>query len=225
MHKLNRGQKPVILDDFDHEVHNWNTHFKSHHKSLVWDKLLLMQGKRCAYCECTLDLSDPEETHIEHFRQKGKAEYKHLTFEWTNLFGSCCYGERCGRYKDKSGISSEEIIKMDEEDPDAYFQFMSTGSIRIKNDISEVEKVRATNTLKAFNLNPSRGGVKNDRKRIIDTHEFIIKEMLSCMDEFKDDADLELLIEIRDEYIEKIADRPFVTAIKHVLISRWEQNK
>ncbi|WBF43961.1 retron Ec78 anti-phage system effector HNH endonuclease PtuB [Serratia rubidaea] len=225
MHKLTRCDAPLVLNEFDHNIHNWDVHFKSRHKALVWEKIFEMQGHYCAYCECKLDSSDPKKTHLEHFRQKGKAEYRHLTFEWTNIFGSCCNGERCGRHKDKSNISSENIVKMDEEDPEDYFVFLSTGAVGIRDGLSPVEVERAENTLRAFNLNPSRGGVKNERERVIKTHDYMIKEMIGLMSELRDDGGLEFLIEIRDSYIERVASEkgPFVTAIKHVLISNWER--
>lgn len=222
MHKLTRGKSPDVLEDFDPEKHDWDTHFKSKHKRKVWDELIEMQGYYCAYCECSLDMSDPEETHIEHFRQKGRTEYHHLTFEWTNLFGSCCHRERCGCHKDKSGISSEDIIKMDEEDPEKYFLFISTGAIHVRDGLSVVEKTRAELTLRAFNLNPRRGGVKNDRERVIKTHYYLFKEMIDMVNDVKEESDMDFLIEIRDAYIEKIVNRPFITAIKHVLVSNWE---
>jgi uncharacterized protein (TIGR02646 family) len=224
MRLLIRGVKPAVLDEFNSEEHDWDANFKSQHKAQVWEKLFDMQGYRCAYCECSLDLSDPEEKHIEHFRQKGRVEYKRLTFEWTNLFGSCCHGNRCGRYKDKSGLSSEDIIKMDEEDPEIYFQFLSSGGIHIRDDLSAEQKRKAEITLNAFNLNPRRGEVKYERERIIKTHRYIIDEMLKMVNEVKSEADMGFLIEIRDEYIKKVSDRPFVTAIKHVLVSRWESS-
>nr|WP_275780867.1 retron system putative HNH endonuclease [Enterobacter hormaechei] len=41
-----------------------------------------MQGGFCAYCECRLNRK-----HVEHFRPR--KDFPALTFEWTNLFGSC----------------------------------------------------------------------------------------------------------------------------------------
>ena len=60
-----------------------------------------MQHRKCCYCEKIIDLRDkfPDddnlvngshvEKHVEHFRPKGKEEYRHLTNDWNNLLLAC----------------------------------------------------------------------------------------------------------------------------------------
>lgn len=225
MRFLKRGEAPQVLSDFDYTIHNWDDHIKPRHRALIWTSLFTMQGERCAYCECSIKKDDPDDKHIEHFRQKGNVLYKHLTFDWSNLFGSCNDGSRCGRFKDKSGVSSEDIIKMDEEDPERFFTFLSNGGVVIKEGLSDAEVRRAEMTLQAFVLNPRRGGVRYERQRVISSHKYLIDEFESILNEFynlDDGVDYsDLLAESLEEYKEKISGQPFTTAIKHVLMRNW----
>lgn len=226
MRLLYRGVAPTVLSKFNHNIHDWDNHVNSKDKALIWLDIFSMQGFRCAYCECSIDINDPDDKHIEHFRQKGKPIYKHLTFDWGNLFGSCNDGSRCGRHKDKSGVSSEDIIKMDEEDPEKFFTFLSSGGIAIKEGLSDAEVRRAECTLQAFVLNPRRGGVKYERQRIINSHKYLIDEFESILNEFynlDDGVDYsDLLKQSLEEYKDQIKDQPFTTAIKHVLMRNWK---
>ena len=74
---------------------------KTYASSEVRQSLINMQHGKCCYCERKIDLTDifPEdqtlstgsnvEKHIEHFRPKGKDEYRHLTNDWSNLLLAC----------------------------------------------------------------------------------------------------------------------------------------
>lgn len=225
MRRLKRGDAPPVLSEFDFNIHDWDNNIKPKHRALIWPSLFSMQGYRCAYCECSISATDPDDKHIEHFRQKGNHRYKHLSFEWTNLFGSCNVRSRCGRYKDKSGISPEDIIKMDEEDPEKFFTFLSTGGISVNEGLSIEDKDRADKTLEAFVLNPKKGGVKYERKRVIDSHQYLFNEFEGILEAFRqlDDGEdySELLEQALLEYKDKIKDQPFATAIKHVLLRNW----
>ena len=67
----------------------------------VRQALIDMQHGKCCYCEKLVDLTDtfPDdedlldapnvEKHIEHFRPKGRAEYRDRTNEWLNLLLAC----------------------------------------------------------------------------------------------------------------------------------------
>ena len=60
-----------------------------------------MQHGKCCYCEKHIDLNEifpPDEEsgrgsnverHVEHFRPKGKDEYRHLMNDWNNLLLAC----------------------------------------------------------------------------------------------------------------------------------------
>jgi len=225
MHKLTRPlDAPAILGEFGYPEHNWDDDFKSKHKQEVWEKLYEMQGFRCAYCEKYLDPEKKKERHIEHFKRKGLPEYKHLMFEWTNLFGSCCVSDRCGKIKDKHEYNVTDLIKMDEEDPEKFFTFVSTGRVEINQNLSENDKKRAKETLRVFNLDPKRNGVRNERERYINSHKHMIDEMRNLILEFKDDEALDFLEEILNDYYKKIKGIPFETVIKHVLFSNWKSS-
>lgn len=74
---------------------------KAYAKSEVRQSLVDMQHRKCCYCERIIDLTDifpadasllggsNVEKHIEHFRPKGKSEYRHLTNDWSNLLLAC----------------------------------------------------------------------------------------------------------------------------------------
>lgn len=226
MRRLFRGEAPQVLSQFDYTVHNWDDHVSSKHTKHIWPSIFLMQGFRCAYCECSISEIDPDDKHIEHFRQKGNGVYKHLTFDWNNLFGSCNDGSRCGRHKDKSGISPEDIIKMDEEDPERFFTFHSSGGVTINEGLTKAEQDRAKNTLQAFVLNPKRGGVKYERQRIIESHRYIFDEFEDILNYFynlNDGIDYsDFLMQSLEEYKDKIKDQPFATAMKHVLMRNFK---
>ncbi|EMQ2082231.1 retron Ec78 anti-phage system effector HNH endonuclease PtuB [Yersinia enterocolitica] len=224
MHKLNRSpDTPAILDMFDHTIHTWDD-FSTENKKAVWVKLYEMQGNRCAYCEKTINPEDKDDRHIEHFRRKGVEQYQHLTFEWTNLFGSCCVRDRCGIFKDKQKYEEHNLIKMDDEDPEKFFTFLSTGKISINDNLSAADREKAQVTLRVFNLNPDRNGIKTERLRMIASHEYLVREMIKLINELTSERDMDLLNYVLDEYLEKISGQPFETAIKHILIANFKSS-
>jgi uncharacterized protein (TIGR02646 family) len=124
----------------------------SDHRNQIWIALLSIQGGVCAYCEAGLQNG----RHIEHFANRNKRP--DLTFEWTNLFGSCNRNDCCGHYKDSShnpfsGYNLADLIKPDSEDPWHFLVFGSDGRVSVRDGLSMTDKIRGQTTIDIFNLN------------------------------------------------------------------------
>ncbi|MFP1794057.1 retron Ec78 anti-phage system effector HNH endonuclease PtuB [Lonsdalea quercina] len=214
---------PSVLNNYDYASNNWDC-LSSSDKKQIWEEITKMQGKLCAYCEKKIPhhASDNKKAvrHIEHFFRKGI--YKELTFEWSNLFGSCGETNRCGFYKDKQNYNDNELIKADKEDPDDFFQFSETGEVEIKPDLKLNNKKKAEVTLRVFNLNPPNGGVKAERRRAIQSSLPLIKNLVDIASNLLTSG--ENIDDVRclvfEEFHEKIIDRSFPTAIRHVFENR-----
>jgi uncharacterized protein (TIGR02646 family) len=216
MHKLERGEVPQCLSKFQHGLNTWDE-VSSADREEIWGALDAMQGKRCAYCEA--DISKGK--HIEHFRQQASHRYPQGTFDWTNLFGSCNSKESCGSHKDKIGAyRHEDLLKPDEEDPEAYLTFVVDGSIVPRFGLPEKDRHRALETLRIFNLDHERGPLRQMRKRAILGYLQTAEELRQWADTYPQEQWLPFL----EEELARIMPLPFTTAIKHALTSRLETN-
>lgn len=173
-----------------------------------------MQQKCCAYCEGTLqDKKGDRKAHIEHLRQRDR--YPQGTFQWDNLFGSCNRQNSCGSHKDKlPPYNHVDIIKMDVEDPERFFLFISDGTIVIRSELSEQDKYRAQETLHVFNLDSVNGPLRRIREIAIKGYLQTAEELLEIATEFDEDDWYPLL----QEELNRTKYLPFSTAIKHTLI-------
>ncbi|MGN7974867.1 retron Ec78 anti-phage system effector HNH endonuclease PtuB [Serratia sp. 22264] len=189
MRKLNRPQPaPMCLSKYNFIIDKWTKQSpKKKERIIIWRALEEMQGKYCCYCE---SIAEKGNGHIEHFYHKGakndgNAPYKHLTFDWDNLFASCGYtsGDTCGHYKDRLGKNGpgdyepNEIIKPDRDDPNDYFDFLQTGTIKIKEKLSNENATKARETLRVLNL--THGALNSARKKQIDIFK---RELLSLIE-------------------------------------------
>jgi uncharacterized protein (TIGR02646 family) len=181
MRKLNRPQPgPACLNNFDHNVHNWSS--MRSRKKQVWEKLEEMQGGFCCYCE---SFAYRGNGHIEHFFHKGEAShgnspYKHLTFNWENLFGCCGLngGDTCGHFKDTQGYAGpgfynpEDVLKPDLDDPQEFFEYLPTGVISAKSSLDFINKKKAEETLRVLNLKalnePRKSRIEIFKKELIE---------------------------------------------------------
>lgn len=206
---------PATLLDFNPDKHTWDD-VKPKHKKLIWVDLVLMQGRRCAYCERKINLLKEGDKHIEHFLRKSK--HHHLTFQWENLFGSCSTSERCGVFKDKQRYIESDLLKADEVDCSRYYRFMYSGEILLKDNLSKEEIRIAKETLRIFNLNPRKGGVKLERSLEIGSTSKLMKEFVDLAKELiQDGGDVdEVRSLIRDAYYKGIKDRQFISALTDV---------
>ncbi len=176
MRKLNRPQPaPTALENYNYLAHDWSSKKPSKAcRTLIWQKFEVMQGQFCAFCE---RITYQGNGHIEHFFHKGQKPdgtnpYKHLTFVWDNLFGSCgeVTSNTCGHYKDRQGpkgpgaYDPSDLIKPDVEDPSLFLNFLDTGVIEVKKGLSQHNERRAEETIRVLNLTALNGV----RKRQID---------------------------------------------------------
>ncbi|WP_291991693.1 retron system putative HNH endonuclease [Candidatus Accumulibacter sp. ACC003] len=165
MHKLDRSgvAAPDCLDGYDYKTQTWDD-FGNECKKLLRAALVQMQGSpgvttedaseygvRCAYCEGQIF----HEGHIEHFRRKNLKHHPELTFDWHNLFLACGSKWHCGHYKDRKSAppyDPEQLIKPDEHDPEDYLYFHSSGEVRVRDQLSAADKLRADATIRVFGL-------------------------------------------------------------------------
>ncbi|GHU03948.1 hypothetical protein FACS1894158_03340 [Betaproteobacteria bacterium] len=212
MHKLQRGAAPTCLAHYQHGRDDWSQ-VSSADKAAIWRELDDMQGKRCAYCEA--DISNTNNKHIEHFRQRGR--FPQGTFDWSNLFGSCSREESCGKHKDQCGAyNPADIVKPDVDDPEQFFVFVSDGAIAIRQGLSPQDQHRASETLRVFNLNDQNGPLRWMRHRAVAGYTQTAEELhewAAVLDQ------TEWLSYLQSE-LTATSHLPFATAIKHVLLSQ-----
>lgn len=205
MRKLNRGMAPACLGRYKHGQNNWND-VTSTDKQNIWLALDAMQGQRCAYCE--VDISGTAR-HIEHFRQKGRDPTQ--TFIWANLFGSCNCEDTCGKHKDDQPVYKPAVlIKPDVEDPEYFLHFHSGGTISIRSDISAIDKQRASETRRLFNLD--HGALRWQRHSAAFGYLQTAEEIAELAA-----VDPKLAAAYLANEIASTEHLPFATAIKHTL--------
>jgi uncharacterized protein (TIGR02646 family) len=123
-------------------------------RTQIWEALNAMQRNVCAYCEGRLETG----SHIEHFAKR--SSYRHLTFEWDNLFGSCSREDCCGHYKDSnhsrySRYSLQDLIKPDVDDPWDFLVFGSDGRVSVRDRLSPAMRKKGQTTIDVLNLGSS----------------------------------------------------------------------
>ncbi|EPL1951887.1 TPA: TIGR02646 family protein [Citrobacter freundii] len=177
MKKIDRSKSvtPLCLSSFTHTLHSWDNVTKKN-KRKIWVELGKIQDGFCVYCEKNAQKGDG---HIEHFFHKGEDDsgqypFKHLTFDWNNLFGCCNSKEHCGHYKDQKLPGGKhrvydplKLIKSDKENPEDYFNFSASGNILVKNMLTSEKRDKAEETIKALNL--TAPSLVSSRKEQIDT--------------------------------------------------------
>lgn len=209
MHKLLRPTSaPTCLANYQSGTDNWKN-VSNRDKYEIWLKLDQMQHNRCAYCEAQIQTCLGGDSHIEHFRQR--ARFEQGTFEWKNLFGSCNRKDSCGEYKDKQpAYSHQNLIKMDEQDPEDFLHFLADGNVVPKSNLSIDDEFRASETIRLFNLN---GSLRQIREDMIKGYLKTAEQFMQMAEQYEPEVWLPLL---ENELIE-VKQLPFSTAIKHTL--------
>lgn len=212
MRKIDRTvcPAPACLGGYVYGVHTWDD-VSFTHKREIRTQLEAMQGRRCAYCEGSIDSLGQ---HIEHFRRKKL--HRALTFDWNNLFWSCDQTDSCGHFKDHGAGSYNvnDLVNPCYDNPDAFFIFQADGTISIRRGLSAADEHRARETLRVFSLDAKWGRLRAMRQ--------------AAVSGYIGDADAAdragfSVDEIRDYFadvLEYIKDLPFYTAIRHVLTER-----
>ena len=228
MHLLDRASVPApgCLAAYDPSVHKWS-HVNAACKRNVRDALEEMQGipsslvssgavpthVRCAYCEGAIYAGG----HIEHFRRKSATHRNgrpDLTFTWENLFLSCDSADHCGHYKDRNEAppyKADDLIKPDDEDPEHFLYFHSTGQVRVRSGLAPTDTHRASETIRVFAID--NRALEALRARAVQSY------MKRLGDDFDDLVTWEP--ELRELYLseelEKTRWDPYATTIKHFL--------
>lgn len=208
MHFLVRGEAPNCLADYRYGQDHWGQ-VTAEDKAAIRAELESMQGRRCAYCECGLDLHGQ---HIEHFRQR--VRFPQGTFEWANLFLSCERAESCGKHKDSCGLyPHEDLIKPDIDDPEKFFRFGPDGTIHLREGLSPQQAHRANETLRIFNLDAQWGPLRQMRKIVCQGY----SQTRASFQEIAQHYPQEEWWPLLQEELATIESLPFCTAIKHTL--------
>lgn len=167
-------------------------------------------GLRCAYCEGQIRIDG----HIEHFRRKNpQLGFPELTFAWSNLFLACGSKEHCGHYKDKKGwpYDPNQLIKPDQDDPEQFLYFHSSGQVRPREQVSAADAIRASETIRVFGLdNRTLAGARHEAvKRYRKKNDADLQEIESW-------SQTEREAYLQDE-IAATQWQPYATTIKHFL--------
>lgn len=210
MHKLDRATVPIpaCLAAYHHQQHSWDD-LEQPHKQEIRQLLGQLQEERCAYCE-----GPPyRDGHIEHFRRKNPAHFPALTFQWDNLFLACGSQDHCGHYKDRPSAAAynpDHLIKPDIHDPDQLLYFHSSGEVRLRPNLADVNANRASETIRVFNLN--QGALKAARRRAVRIYLDREPDILEALILFDPQA---RQVFIADE-CQATASDPYCTTIKHL---------
>jgi uncharacterized protein (TIGR02646 family) len=211
MHFLDRNMvtEPACLGSFRHPGHTWDSPELIFSKAEIREALANLQVDRCAYCESPLYGGG----HIEHFRRRHPNHFPELTFAWNNLFLSCNNQKTCGHFKDRKGAPSydhKQLVKPDEDQPDDFFFFHSSGEVRGRDKADSEKQKRADETIRVFGLNEAslRDGRRKAVRRYLRLH--------GSIDEIE-----ALSRKKRRQYLEAeikaTTDIPFCTSVHHFL--------
>lgn len=212
MRKLDRTicPAPTCLGSYTYGIHAWDN-VSPTHKVQIRTQLEAMQGRRCAYCEGSIDSLGQ---HIEHFRRK--KNHPALTFDWNNLFWSCDQTDSCGHFKDHGAgpYNVADLVNPCSDDPDAFFIFQADGTISVRNGLSAVDQRRATETLRVFSLDANWGRLRAMRRAAVSGY---VEDANAAFNEGWPPDDIRALFQAELEIARNL---PFYTAIRHVLTER-----
>ncbi len=209
MHRLNRSDVPVpscLLSPNGRKYGN----LSGAERAEIRSRLLELQKHRCAYCERGTG-DGPRDGHIEHFRQQ--ANNLHLAMDWDNMYWSCSDENTCGKHKDNckqfsghlASYQADDLIDPGKEDPDAFFLFVSDGSLRPRDGLDATRRRRAEVTIRVFQLADSPF-LRRWRKKAIQTHLAAIQSLT----QYGADCVVTYLI----GQMEEIQSAPFSSAIR-----------
>lgn len=149
-------------------------------RAALKNSLLAEQKYICCYCECRISDNN---SHIEHFKPKDKAQFPQLQLEYSNLFASCTKrptgspDEHCGHKKDN--FFSVDLISPLEADCSRHFAYKLDGTIEGTDNRGRltVEKLHLDSAL-----------LDNQRKKLIDGF-LSIDDEAELQNEIKDHLD------------------------------------
>lgn len=190
MRLLLRPLAPPLLGTYKAGLDIWGSQCPTGvDRVILWQKIDAMQSGRCAYCES--DYSDYR--HLEHFRCRDR--FPAQTFVWDNLFGSCNTDDTCGTHKDRGGrpYDPADLLKPDVDDPVDYFIFASDGGLHFREELTDGDKWRATETIRVFNLDSPYGDLRARRREAIRPYLKVISDLHDMRAEITDQEALDLI--------------------------------
>jgi uncharacterized protein (TIGR02646 family) len=222
MKKLTRHAGPPFLAQFIHGRDNWSVISQNNLTDDIWAHINQMQNGFCAYCECQL-VEDNKKRHIEHFFQKGKTSA--VTFDWTNLFGSCNHSKRCGKHKDHDTnaklIDLNAVCKPDIDDASDFILFLTDGKVRPRSTLEQDELKVAENTIDVFNLdgdstliNSRLHKIKGELPLVKEYWEVLVNDVNGDMQELLDDE--------LQSALDRIGNYEYSTALRHAWLHNEE---
>lgn len=157
MQKIDRASVPTPTCLVNPPADKRYSHLRGDEKEEIRQSLIAIQAQRCAYCERRTG-AERDDGHIEHFKKQ--ADNPSLDLTWENMFWSCNDEKTCGKHKDKcengigkySKFDSANLVDPSVDDPDDFFYFVTDGTIRIKDGLTEAQQKRAKETLRVFQL-------------------------------------------------------------------------
>lgn len=214
MRRLQRPEAPEILAKLSKRGTTWGE-VSPADRELIRNPLNEMstRGNKtfCNYCEQMI--SHPSKGHIEHLAPRN--HYPKLVFDWPNLYLSCQDSDHCGHFKDSgkgTAYSPSDLIRPDQEDPEAIFQFFSTGKVEPRTGLDQDTLERAEKTIKVFNLNA---------QQLVNARSAAAKQALALILDFVEDLEA-LSAEERAELLEKeirsFEGSPFLATTRQVFL-------
>lgn len=176
MHRFSRCKLPIDLNKIKKRFNNDYNCFCKQDKGehdLLRKFLYENQGHYCAYCEVVIpSITDG---HIEHLERR--CDNPARSFDWDNMFFSCCNQDSCGNYKDNAKprifFAVQDIIDPYIEDPQDYFAFDTEGNIFPRVGLAVAQRKRAEETIRVFNLNKSSRLRNLRRKAAVSVDSFL----------------------------------------------------
>ena len=175
MHQFKRGDTPVDFTIIKRKYANWDSFIGSSAHIAIGDQLYEQQDHYCAYCE--IYLHDKEDGFIEHLeRQRDNSK---RIFDWSNMFVSCRKHDSCGIYKDDhaGNFKLADIIDPSRENPSDFFQYDLQGNILPRKNLTDVQRKRAEETIRIFNLNCPR--LKSIRLKAVEAVSFFLQNSIA----------------------------------------------
>ncbi len=164
MHWVDRGPEPAEVAGYARQFNSgWVEYFENRvggrPTDSYWQEFRPRMGERtnniCWYCErqCFADsnVGDQSPT-LDHFRPRRR--FPHLTYVWSNWVFSCrrCNDEKADKWP--LGAFVDPCDSDISRHPEQYFTYdWLTGEILPKEDITEIARRKAKDTISALNLN------------------------------------------------------------------------
>ena len=216
MHKIDRDavSTPTCLVNPNPERRYG--HLRGKEREEIREALLEIQKHRCAYCERRTG-SDSDAGHIEHFRKQ--ADDPSLDMTWDNMFWSCNEPKTCGKRKDECSYDSgpmkrfdpDDLINPSIDDPDRFFLFVTDGTIRLREGLTDDDKRRASETLRIFML--------ADSVYLRKSREDAVRPYLNAIDSLTKVATPEVIQQYINSEKPRVKDAPFSAAIRQFFMS------